>query len=86
MSNQKVIEALEHSLNCASEPHLRAQLAAAIRRLRAPAGRPGSRRRAVPTLRGHTGSAKGAVGRHGRGKQKPRGSSGVKVLRSKEQP
>jgi len=76
MSNQKVIEALEHSLNCASEPHLRAQLAAAIRRLRAPAGRLGSRR---PTLHGHTGSAKGTVGRHGRGKQKPHGSSGVKI-------
>jgi len=76
MSNQKVIEALEHSLNCASEPHLRAQLAAAIRRLRSPAGRLGSRR---PTLRGHTGSAKSAVGRHVRGKQKPHGPSGVKV-------
>jgi hypothetical protein len=76
MSNQKVIEALEHSLNCASEPHLRAQLAAAIRRLRAPAGRLGSRR---PTLRGHTGSAKGAIGRHERGKQKPQGSSGGKI-------
>jgi len=76
MSNQKVIEALEHSLNCASEPHLRAQLAAAIRRLRAPAGHLGSRR---PALRGHTGSAKGAVGGHGRGKQTRHASSGIKV-------
>jgi len=76
MSNQKVIEALEHSLNCASEPHLRAQLAAAIRRLRAPAGHLGSRR---PTLRGHSGSAKVAAGRHGQGKQTRHGSSGTKV-------
>jgi len=77
MSNQKVIEALEHSLNCASEPHLRAQLAAAIRKLRAPAGRSGSRRVAAP-LRGRPGSAKGAADRTGRGKQKPRTSSRVK--------
>jgi hypothetical protein len=78
-NNQKVIEALEHSLNCASEPHLRAQLAAAIRQLRAPARRLGSRRRATPMLRGNTCAAKGAVGRHGGGKQKPRRSSGAKV-------
>jgi hypothetical protein len=81
MSNQKVIEALERSLNCASEPQLRAQLAAAIRRLRAPASRLGPRQRSAPTLRGdrHTSSAKGAVGRHMRGKQKPRRSSRAKV-------
>jgi hypothetical protein len=78
MSNQKVIVALEHSLNCASEPHLRAQLAAAIRRLRAPAGRPDSRPRAAPARR-DTGAAKGAVGRHRRGKQSLRTSSGIKV-------
>jgi len=78
-NNQKVIEALEHSLNCASEPHLRAQLAAAIRQLRAPAGRLASRRRDTPMLRAHTTPAKGVVYRHGSGKQKPRRSSGAKV-------
>lgn len=67
MSNQKVIEALEHSLNCASEPLLRAQLAAAIRQLRAPTGRLGPRRRSAPTLRGM------------RSKQKPRRLSRTKV-------
>jgi hypothetical protein len=79
MSNQKVIEALERSLNCASEPQLRAQLAAAIRRLRAHAGRLAPRRRSTTTLRGdrHTSSAKGAV--HMSGKQKPRRSSSAKV-------
>jgi hypothetical protein len=81
MSNQKVIEALERSLNCASEPQLRAQLAAAIRRLRAPAGRPSSRQRSAATLRGdrHTSSAKGAARPHMRGKQKPHRSSRAKV-------
>jgi hypothetical protein len=81
MGNQKVIEALERSLNCASEPQLRAQLAAAIRRLRAPAGRLAPRRRSAATLRGdrRTGSVKGAVGRHMSGKQKPRRSSKAKV-------
>jgi hypothetical protein len=81
MSNQKVIEALERSLNCASEPQLRVQLAAAIRRLRAPAGRLAPRRRSATTLRDdtHTSSAKGAVGRHMSGKQKSRRSSSAKV-------
>jgi hypothetical protein len=79
MGNQKVIEALERSLNCASEPQLRAQLAAAIRRLRAPTGRLAPRRRSATTLRSdrHTSSAKDAVQMSG--KQKPRRSSRAKV-------
>lgn len=81
MSNQKVIEALERSLNCASEPQLRAQLAAAIRRLRVPAGRLSPQRRSAATLRGdrHAGSAKAAVGLHMSGKEKARRSSSSKV-------
>jgi hypothetical protein len=81
MSNQKVIEALERSLNCASEPELRAQLAAAIRRLRAHAGRLSPQRRSAATLRSdrHASSAKGAVGLHIGDKEKPRRSSRAKV-------
>jgi hypothetical protein len=81
MSNQKVIEALERSLNCASEPELRAQLAAAIRRLRAPVVRLSPQRRSAATLRGdrHASSAKGTVGRHMSDKEKSRRSSRAKI-------
>lgn len=80
MGNQKVIEALERSMNCASEPELRAQLAAAIRRLRAPAGRSSPQRRPATTLRRdrNAGSAKGEVRLHISAKEKLRRSSRAK--------